>query len=100
MQVRGVDIHPCGALVLTRKALAPKSVVFVQLTTFGLIGFAEVRHCTSQGLLSYAIQLNFPNPLMMEEVGTWQFLRVCQTDGGWSEEWEASMNLSPALRAA
>jgi hypothetical protein len=36
---------------------------------------------------------------MREEVGAWQFQRVHQTGGGWSAEWEASMNLGTALRA-
>jgi hypothetical protein len=99
LEARGVDIHRDGALVLARQPLAPKSVVFVQLKSFGLMGFAQVRHCTERGESNYAIGVEFPAPLMREEVGTWQFQRVCQTDNGWSEEWEASMNLSTALRA-
>jgi hypothetical protein len=99
MQVRGVDIHRDGALVLTRLPLAPKSVVFVRLKTFGLMGFAQVRHCTKRGWWNYAIGVEFPASLMRDEVGTWQFHHVRQTDGGWSAEYEASMNLSPALRA-
>lgn len=99
MQVRGVNIHSDGALVVAKEPLAPKSVVFVQLTSFGLIGFGQVQHCTGRGESSYAIGLAFPTPLMKEELGTWEFHRVRQTDSGWSAEWEASMNFSTPLRA-
>jgi hypothetical protein len=100
MQVRGVDLHLEGASVVTRKPLTPNSVVFVQLKSFGLMGFARVRQCNVKGLLSYAIELEFPSPLMREEIGTWQFHQVRQTNGVWSAESEAALNLSPALRAA
>jgi hypothetical protein len=98
--VRGVNINSDGALILTTQPLAPESVVVFHVKSFGLMGFAKVRYCTERGLFSYAIELSFPSPLMRHEIGTWQFHRVHQTDNGWSVESEASMNLSPALRAA
>jgi hypothetical protein len=96
---RGVNLHCGGALLLTKQPLAPESVVFVHLKNFGLMGFAQVRHCTKRGVY-YAIGVEFPKPLMRDEIGTWQFHRVRQTEGGWSVEMEASMNLSSPTRAA
>ena len=93
IHVRGVDVHSGGALVTAWQLLAPETVLFIHLKSFGLVGFAQVRHCRRQGLLGYAIGLEFPAPLMREEAGSWQFHRFQQTDGGWSKEWEASMNL-------
>ena len=53
MRVRGVNMHTEGALVMARQPLAPQSVVFVRLQSFGLRGFAQVRHCTeTAGLLA------------------------------------------------
>jgi hypothetical protein len=78
MRVRGVDMHAEGALVVASQPLAPQSVVFVQLKSFGLTGFAQVRHCTERGPWRYAIGVHFPTPLMQEQAGPWQFHRVCQ----------------------
>ena len=99
MQVDGVNIHPEGALVMARQPLAPQTVVFVQLKSFGLMGFAQVRHCTGQGESGYAIGVEFPSPLMKEEVASWQFQQVHQTGAGRLEELETSMPMGRALRA-
>jgi hypothetical protein len=90
LQVRGVDIHRDGALVLSRLPFAPGSVVFVRLKSFELVGFAEVRHCAERGASAYALGLEFPSPLMREEAGDWHFDRVCQSGNGWTKEWEVS----------
>jgi hypothetical protein len=77
-RVQGVNMHAEGAMVIARQPLAPQSVVFVRLTSFGLTGFAQVRHCTRQGPWGYAIGMSFPSPLMREEAGAWQFHQVHQ----------------------
>jgi hypothetical protein len=49
----------------------------------------------------YAIGVEFPKPLMRDEIGTWEFHRVRQTEsGGWSVELETSVNLGSTVRAA
>ena len=97
---RGVDIHCGGALLLATRPLAPESVVFVHVKNFGLMGFALVRHCTRRGVNNYAIGVEFPKPLMRDEIGTWEFHRIRQTEGGWAVELETSMNLGTTVRAA
>ena len=97
---RGVDIHCSGALILSTRPLVPESLVFFHAKSFGLMGFAQVRHCTARGVNLYAIGVEFPKPLMQDEIGTWQFHRVRQTDSGWSVEMETSMNLGSTVRAA
>jgi len=91
-------MHAEGALVIASQPLAPHSVVFVRLKSFGLMGFAHVRHCTKRRPWSYAIGVMCPTGLMKEQAGPWQFHQVCQTDDGWSEQWEASMKPGRALR--
>jgi hypothetical protein len=95
-----VDINCGGALMLATRPLAPGSVVFVHVKNFGLMGFAQVRHCTARGVNLYAIGVEFPKPLMRDEIGTWQFHRVRQNDSGWSVELETSMNLGTTIRVA
>ena len=97
---RGLDLHNSGALILATRPLAPESMVFVHLKSFGLMGFAKVRHCTARGVNRYAIGVEFPKPLMRDEIGTWEFHRIRQTDAGWSVELETSMNLGTTARAA
>ena len=97
---RGVDIHCGAALIMATRPLAPESLVFFHAKNFGLMGFAQVRHCTSRGLNLYAIGVEFPKPLMRDEIGTWQFHRIRQTDSGWSVEMETSVNLGTTVRAA
>jgi hypothetical protein len=48
----------------------------------------------------YAIGVEFPKPLMRDEIGTWEFLRIRQTDTGWPVELETSMSLGTPVRAA
>jgi hypothetical protein len=79
---------------MASQPLAPQSGVFFQLKSLGLRGLAQVRHCTERGPGNSAIGVEFPTPPMREEIGPWQFRQVRQTDGGWSEEWEASLNLA------
>ena len=70
MRVRGVNLHPEGALIIANRPLAPQSIVFVRLKSFGLMGFAQVRYCTERGPWSYAIGVSFPAPLMRERRST------------------------------
>lgn len=79
VRVKGVNMHAEGALVMARRPLKPQSAVFVRLTSFRLMGFAQVRHCTKRGPWRYAIGLAFPTPLMQELAGPWQFHQVQQT---------------------
>jgi hypothetical protein len=97
---RGLDLHNSGALILAAQPLAPESMVFVHVKSFGLMGFAKVRHCTARGVNRYAIGVEFPKPLMRDEIGTWEFHHIRQTDTGWSVELETSMNLGTTARAA
>ena len=78
IRVRGVNMHADGALVLASQPLAPQSMVFVHLKSFGLMGCARVRHCTARGLWSYAIGVEFPTPMMREQAGSWQVRQVFQ----------------------
>jgi hypothetical protein len=78
MRVRGVNMHAEGALFIASQPLAPQSVVFVHLKSFGLMGCARVRHCTGRGLGRYAIGVEFPTPMMREQAGSWQVRQVFQ----------------------
>jgi hypothetical protein len=79
---RGLDLHNSGALILAAQPLAPESMVFVHVKSFGLMGFAKVRHCTARGVNRYAIGVEFPKPLMRDAIGTWEFHHIRQTDTG------------------
>jgi len=98
--VRGVNFHSGGALLLAKQPMAPESVILFHAKSFGLMGFAQVRHCAQQGVNAYAIGVAFPSPLMRDDIGTWEFHRVRPNETGWSMEMAASMNLSPAVRAS
>jgi len=78
MRARGVNLHADGALLMASQPLAPQSVVFVHLKSFGLMGCARVRHCTGRGLWGYAIGVEFPTPMMREQAGSWQVRQVFQ----------------------
>jgi hypothetical protein len=78
MRARGVNLHADGALLIASQPLAPQSVVFVHLKSFGLMGCARVRHCTGRGLWRYAIGVEFPTPMMREQAGSWQVRQVFQ----------------------
>jgi hypothetical protein len=100
-RVRGLDISSNGALLLATRPFATQSVVFFHSKSLGLMGFAQIRHCSERrGVNGYAIGVEFPSPLMRDEMGIWQFNRVHPTEGGWSVELEASMNLGAPVRAA
>lgn len=88
---RGLDIHHEGAGVISKRAFAPGSVLFVYMKTLRLRGFAHVRHCTQRNGSSFLIGLEFRCPLMHAEAGNWQFQRIPQS-GGWTREWEASID--------
>jgi hypothetical protein len=78
MRARGVNLHADGALLIASQPLALQSMVFVHLKSLGLMGCARVRHCTACGLWSYAIGVEFPTPMMREQVGSWQVRQVFQ----------------------
>jgi hypothetical protein len=81
-RARGPDLQNCGALFLATRPLAPESMVFVHVKSFGLMGSAKVRHCTARGVNRHAIGVEFPTPLMRDEIGTWEFHHIRQTDTG------------------
>ena len=93
--VSGLNIHREGAAVISKRAFAPDSVVFVHMKSFRMRGFAHVRHCTPRDSASYVIGLEFRSPLMREEAGNWQFYRISVNDSGWSREWESTMETYP-----
>jgi len=71
----GLDFHDQGAMLVSKRPWAKGAVLFVDLKSFHLMGFAEVRHCTSYKR-GYAIGFQFCSPLMQHELGRWQFERV------------------------
>jgi hypothetical protein len=44
-QCRGIDLHALGAGMRTWFRVEPGAIVFLQLKTYKLMGFAIVRHC-------------------------------------------------------
>jgi hypothetical protein len=71
----GVDFHDQGVMLVSKRAWATGAILFLDLKSFRMMGFAEVRHCTSHKG-NYAIGLQFCSPLMQREVGTWRIERV------------------------
>jgi len=75
--VRGVDISPCGALVLAGQPLVPGTVTFFHSLSHGQMGFARVQYCAREPRSSvYRIGLKFPSELMFAELGVWYISRV------------------------
>jgi len=70
---KGVDFHVAGARVLADRPMDVDTLVFVHIESFGLVGFANVRHCSPNGQSKYAIGLQFRGELMQQEPGSWRF---------------------------
>jgi PilZ domain len=77
IQVRGSNLTRHGAKVMSRFLLPPGSVVFIDLSTYHLMGVGHVVHCTAQGL-KYSIGMEFKSPLMRSYEGTWALSVVKQ----------------------
>jgi hypothetical protein len=75
--VDGLNFHERGICVLSHQPLAPTSVIFIHIKGMGLLGFANVRHCTQHGR-SFAIGLEFESEPMREEMGNWHFERISE----------------------
>ena len=83
--VVGVDIHEDGAKVLSKQSWAMGTILFFNLKTVQLGGFAEVRHSTLRKDGRYAIGLAFRGRLIPQGA-TWQIQRVCQSEGAWTKK--------------
>jgi hypothetical protein len=70
IQVSGVDIHEHGALLVSRQPWAPGSVLYVQLKSFRLVGFAVVRHCSLRKAGNYAVGVEFRGRLSHDVEGS------------------------------
>lgn len=86
--VQGVDLHEHGAGVISPVELDVGSVVLVKLNSGTpkdprtMVGFGHVRHCTAAGRRGYAVGFEFPNELMPQEPGGWNYQRVSPTTTG------------------
>ena len=74
--IRGVDLNKSGALVSTAKPMTPGARVFLYIESQKLMGWAEVRHCTKRGWLSYHVGLEFRGSLMRTLNDDWEFSSV------------------------
>jgi hypothetical protein len=79
VQVRGTDLHELGAGVLSPIGIQPGTNVFIDLKSKGVVGFANVRHCTPRGKDNFAIGLEFPTELMPRQPGQWNYTRVSKS---------------------
>jgi len=62
LYVSGVDATRDGAGVQAMEPLAIGTLVFLKISTLGLMGFAHVRHCSKRGS-GYLLGLKFREPL-------------------------------------
>ena len=76
LQVRGIDFHRAGSCVRSDQPLPVGAVVFFCAKSFGLIGWATVRWCAWRNPSQYYVGLEFRSPLILAEVGNWQFSYV------------------------
>jgi hypothetical protein len=63
IRVRALDTSKTGMLVQSEEPIKPGTVVYVQTSSFSVLGKASVRHCTQKGL-RYRIGLYVPDPLV------------------------------------
>jgi PilZ domain len=49
LEVTGVNAHRTGAGLQSPKALPLGALVFLRISSLGLVGFAHVRHCSLRG---------------------------------------------------
>jgi hypothetical protein len=80
-----MDLGTLGAGVRTWFRLEPGTIVFVQLKTQKLMGFAFVKHCTPHGF-GFHLGLQFRNPLAFEDQCCWRYRDVCAAAGS-AETW-------------
>ena len=85
MQLRGLDLGALGAGVRTWFRIDLGTIVFVQLTTQKLMGFAFIKHCTPRGF-GFHLGLQFRNPLGLEDRCCCRYHDVC-TAAGSPEKW-------------
>lgn len=78
--VSGVDAHRKGVGVQSPEALPLGALVFLRITSLGLMGFAHVRHCSPRGA-GYLLGLQFRDALARErkEPETWNWQQLSQT---------------------
>jgi hypothetical protein len=98
---RAIDLNNSGALIATRRPVPTGSDVFVYLTTAGLMGWAQVRHCARNGSFRYQIGLQFRGPLMHSQEGNWQYASSTVPAGPAEDTgsaFETSFSFFPNLR--
>jgi hypothetical protein len=78
--VRGIDLHRSGALIASKVPAPPDSEVFLYIKSYGLMGWATVKHCSRYGMFKYRIGLEFRGSLMRAREGKWRFATVRHQD--------------------
>lgn len=78
--VSGVDAHRKGLAVQSPEGLALGTLVFLRITSLGLMGFAHVRHCAPRGD-GFLLGLEFREALTRErqESESWHWQQLSQT---------------------
>ena len=79
VSVTGVDANRDGVGVASPQALPLGALVFLRITTLGLMGFAHVRHCSPRGE-GYLLGLQFRDGLSRErdDIGAWNWHHLNQ----------------------
>jgi hypothetical protein len=77
IRVRGSNLTRFGAEVISHYPLPPGSVVFIDLSSYKLLGVADIVHCRPYWL-KYCIGMEFRSPLIRSYTGTWAFSVVNQ----------------------
>jgi hypothetical protein len=90
VSVTGIDANRRGAGVQSPEALPPGALVFLRITSLGLMGFAHVRHCAPRGG-GYFLGLQFRDRLSREreESGDWNCGHISQAGRRLWDEAEA-----------
>jgi hypothetical protein len=90
VHVTGVDANRGGAGVQSPEALPLGTLVFLRITSLGLMGFAHVRHCSPRGE-GYLLGLEFRDGLSRErdEAGNWNWQQFSQAGRRLWDEAEA-----------
>lgn len=96
-RVTGLDLHDGGARVLADRPVDVDTLVFMHFESPGLVGFANVRHCSPGERSKYIIGLQFRGSLMQEEAGTWRFEHAVNTEVGPDGTESSAYSMTPSL---
>jgi hypothetical protein len=70
---KGVNWHYGGAMMKMAVPVRPGTVLLVHLKSFGMIGWAVVRHCVPTAGGRFGVGVEFNGPLMEADFGKWEF---------------------------